>query len=532
MSVLVLGRARARLAEAPTLTILLASLVAAAMLLAPTYLIVRVAGEGSKAWDIISASNTTDAVIRTAMLALAVTGASIAISVPLAWLTTRTDLPLKQLWTVLLVLPLVVPSYVGAFILVSALGPRGTLQDWLSPFGVERLPEVYGFSGAWLALTIFSYPYVFLPLRAAFQGLDPALEEAARGLGKSGIETFRRVILPQLRPAMMGGGLLIALYTLSDFGAVSILRFDSLTRIVYLQYTTAFDRSAAAALGLVLVMMALMLVLIEGVTRGAGRYYSQSQRRQPATVRLGHWRWPALLLCLLVVGIGVAMPVSVVTFWLVRGLQAGESIGFVQEAAFNSAYASGLAALVAVAAALPVVYLAVRHPSPASSLLEKATYAGFALPAITVALALVFFASNYAPTVYQTLGLLVFAYVVRFLPQAISACRSSLVQINPRTEEAARSLGHGPSRVFLRITAPQMLPGLSAGAVMVFLTAMKELPATLLLSPIGFHTLATEIWASTSEAFFARAALPALVLLALSGVPTALMVLREPAAHE
>lgn len=529
---MVLGRARARLAQAPALTITLATLVAAAMLLPPVYLVLRVAGEGSTAWDVISDSSTRAAVVRTAMLALTVTGASVAISVPLAWLTTHTDLPLKRLWTVLLVLPLVVPSYVGAFILVSALGPRGMLQDWLSPFGVERLPEIYGFTGAWLALTIFSYPYVFLPLRAAFQGLDPALEEASRGLGKSSVETFRRVILPQLRPAIVGGGLLIALYTLSDFGAVSILRFDSLTRIVYLQYTTAFDRSAAAALGLVLVLMALTLVLAEGVTRGAGRYYSQSQRRQPATVRLGHWRWPALLFCLLIVGIGVVLPVSVITFWLVRGIEAGESLGFVREAGFNSAYASGLAALVAVVAALPIAFLTVRHPGAISSVLEKVTYSGFALPAITVALALVFFASNYAPAVYQTLGLLVFAYVVRFLPQAVSACRSSLMQINPRTEEAARSLGFGPAPVFLRVTAPQMLPGLSAGAIMVFLTAMKELPSTLLLSPIGFHTLATEIWASTSEAFFARAALPALILLAVSGVPTALMVLREPAARE
>jgi iron(III) transport system permease protein len=209
----------------------------------------------------------------------------------------------------------------------------------------------------------------------------------------------------------------------------------------------------------------------------------------------------------------------VIVYWLVRGIDAGESAEFVREAAYNSVYASSLAGLAAVVACMPVAILAVRHPGLISSAIEKITYSGFALPGISIALALVFFAANYTPSLYQTMTLLVFAYCVRFLPQAYGAVRSSLLQVNPNTEAAARGLGRGKPYVFWRVTLPQVLPGVSGGAVLVFLTVMKELPVTLILSPIGFDTLATRIWSSTSEGFYTRAALPALMLVALSSLP-------------
>jgi iron(III) transport system permease protein len=516
-----------RTINAPLVLIGLAVAVAAAMALAPLYLVVRVAGDRAEAWDLATSASTLRAVWRTSLLAAAVTASAVAIAVPAAWLTVRTDLPLRRLWGVLLALPLAFPSYVGAFAFVAALGPRGMLQDLLQPLGVDSLPEIYGFAGAWLALTLFTFPYVLLPVRAALRGIDGSLEEASRGLGKGRLTTLLRVTVPQLRPAIAAGGLLVALYTLSDFGAVSILRFDSLTRVIYLQYTASFDRSAAAALALILVALALVVVSLEGATRGRAQYHVAHGRGAAAPVRLGAWRWPALAACGLVVGLSLVLPTSVIVYWLARGLAEGQSLGFVREAAFNSVYASALAAGVAVAAAIPVSILTARHPGPLSGLLEKATYAGFALPGIVIALALVFFAANYAVVLYQTLALLVFAYVVRFLPQAVGACRAALLQINPATEEAARGLGRGPARVFARITLPQMLPGMSAGAALVFLTAIKELPATLLLSPIGFETLATQIWSATREALFAQAALPALILVALSAAAMALMLPRE-----
>ncbi len=511
--------------SAPAVTIV-ASLVAAGVLLPPAYLVFRTLQGGSDSLDILLRARTVDLLLGTAGLAAAVAVTCVVISLPLAWLTTRSDLPLRGVWTVLLALPLAFPSYVAAFALVSALGPRGMLQDLLAPLGVDSLPELFGFPGAWLVLTLISYPYVFLPLRAGFLGLDRSLEEAARGLGKSRLFVFLRVTLPGLRPALAAGAILAALYALSDFGAVSILRFDSLTRVIFVQYKSSFDRSSAASLGLLLIALAVAVVLLENSTRGRAAYHTRSNRRAAIT-RLGVWRWPALAFCGLVAFIGTVLPASVITYWAIRGLSHGEDVGFELSAALNSLTASALAAIFTLAAALPVAYLAVRHRGTLTGLIEKATYAGFALPGIAVALALVFFSANYASPIYQTLALLVFAYVIRFLPQAVGAARSALMQVNPNTEEAARGLGAGPRRVFFSVTAPQISPGLSAGALLVFLTAMKELPVTLLLSPIGFDTLAIQIWSATSEAFFARAAVPSLVLIGLSSIAVFFMLRGE-----
>ncbi len=424
-------------------------------------------------------------------------------------------------------LPLVVPSYVGGFVLVSTLGPRGMLQGFLEPLGVERLPEIYGFPGAALALTLFTYPYVFLTARGALRRMDPAMEEAARSLGSGAWETFFRVTLPQLRPAVMAGALLVALYALSDFGVVSLLQYDSFSAEIYLQYRSAFDRTPAAILALMLVVLTIAVLLVEGRTRGRGRYHGSSVARPPSTVTLGRWRWPALLLCGGVVVLALAAPVGVLVFWLVRGLAEGEPLRPLWTAAWSSVYASVLAAGLTVLAAFPVAILSVRFRGKASGLVERTTYLGYALPGIVLALSLVFFGANYAPWAYQTLGLLVFAYAVHFLPQAVGAIRSGLLQVRPSVEEAARGLGRGPLRVAATVTAPLASAGITAGAALVFLTTMKELPATLLLGPTGFETLATRIWSATSEAFFARAAAPALLLILLSAVPMYLLVIRE-----
>lgn len=505
--------------------------VAMLMLLPVVYLAVRASEHGTLI-ETLTADTTTAALVRTITLASAVCGGALAISLPAAWLTARTDLPFRRLWGVTFALPLVFPSYVGAFVLIAAVGPRGMLQDILEPLGVDRLPDIYGFFGAWLALTLFTFPYLYLPLRAALERLDASMEEAARSLGASPFGAFVRVTLPQLRPAIGAGLVIVFLYTLSDFGVVSIFRFDSLTRIIYVQYRSSFDRSEAAALALLLVAIAIVVVMIEAATRGRGRYHTQSISRTPHVARLGAWRWPAFAFCTSMALVSLAIPISVLAYWLVRGIDAGQSFSFMWDASWNSIKASSLGALAALAAALPIAIVSVRYRDLFGRIIEKLAYPGFALPGISIALALVFFAANYAPWIYQTLALLLVAYVIRFLPQALGSVRTSLLQTDPATEQAARSLGRGPAYVFGRITFPQMLPGLTAGGLLVFLTVMKELPATLLLSPIGFNTLATEIWGSTTEAMFARAAVPALALVAISAVPAVLFILRNDRTYE
>jgi iron(III) transport system permease protein len=505
-----------------------ALLVTAAILMPVGYLLLRAAEAGPSAWESMLRFRTLQIMLRTGGLALAVTVASAAIAVPLAWLTARTDLPLRRMWGVLTALPLVIPSYVGAYLMVAGLGPRGMLQGWLERLsGLSRLPDIYGFPGALLILTLLSYPFILLSVRAALVRIDPALEEASRSLGYGPWETFRRVTLPQLRPALAGGGLLVTLYVLRDFGAVSIMRYDTFTRVIYVEYQSSFNREGAATLSLLLVALTLGLLALEVWTRGRARYYHSGAgaSRSPSVARLGRWRWAASLFCAAVVGLAVVLPAGVLLYWLVRGLLGGLQLAPLWTAVTNSTLASGLATAFTLVAALPVVVLSVRRPGRLAHLLERLTYTGFALPGIVAALALVFFGIRYARSLYQTLPILIVAYGILFLPQAVGAVRGSLLQVHPSLEEAARGLGRRPLQVFATIDLPLIRPGIAAGAGLVFLTTMKELPATLILGPFGFKTLATSVWSAVSEAFFTQAAAPALLLILISSLPMAFLVL-------
>ena len=501
----------------PPLLLAIPALVAVALTLLPlVYLAIRAGGGGAHAWGVLGRAGTLQLLWKTAALALAVTAAGVAIAVPLAWLVTRTDLPGRRFFGVAAALPLVIPSYVAALALLGALGPRGLLQRLLEgPFGVERLPEIYGFPGAFAALTLSTYPYVFLLTAAALRDLDPSLEEASRNLGRSGLETFRRVTLPVLRPSIGAGALLVVLYTLADFGAVSLMQYDALTRAIFLQYRALFDRTPAAVLALVLVALTALVLALEARSRGRALYHRASPGavRPAARLALHGWRWPALAFCSGVTCFFLLVPVGVLLYWLARAIALAQPLTVAWEAALNSLAVSALAAGAAVLAALPVAVLARRHRARWTLVLERLAFTSNALPGIVIALALVFFAARYAGPLYQTVGLLVFAYVVRFLPEALAGASSALASLNPRLEEAARGLGRSQASVLVSITAPLVRSGLAAGAALVFLSALKELPATLLLRPIGFETLATEVWRLTSLGSYSRAALPALLLL-------------------
>lgn len=520
---------RSSLRQAPQGLVVLGVIITALALLPLAYLVVRAAGATPRAWDLLLQPRTWAIAANSIVLTVAVTASSIILAVPLAWLTVRSDLPGRRFWIVALVLPLVIPSYVGAFALLAMFGPRGILQGFLAPLGVQRLPEIYGFPGAWLALTLFSYPYVLLTVRASLRRMDASLEDAAASLGYSPWRTFWRVTLPLLRPAIAAGGLLVALYTLSDFGAVSLLRFNALTQAIYTQYRASFDRSFAALLALLLVLMTLTLLWAEQRARGRARISRTggSSSRPLSTVRLGRWRLPALAFVSFVTLFALILPVGVMLDWLLRGLRNGETWRPLWHAALNSLGVSGLAAAVTVLAALPIAVLAARYPSRLSRWLERGSTVGYGLPGVVIGLSLVFFGARYVPILYQTLPLLIFAYAVRFLPQAVGSSRSSFLQVSPRLEDAARGLGLSPIRAWLQVTLPLVRPGILAGAALVFLTTIKELPITLMLAPTGFTTLATEIWSATAEAFYARAALPALILVAVSSLSIGILLSQD-----
>jgi iron(III) transport system permease protein len=504
--------------------------VAAAALLPVFYLGVRAIEGGQDTLDIVFRYRTAQVLGRTLSLVAIVTSVSAITGALLAWFTLRTDMPLRRPMTVAAALPLVVPSFVMATTAIEFFGPGGVLQGWLSTFGVERLPRFDGLRGASFVLVLMTYPYTYLSALGAMRRVDPALEEAARSMGYGPVRTFVSVTLPILRPPLAAGALLAALYTLSDFGAVALLRYETFTFAIFNQYGSALNRSVAAGLSLLLVLFAVALLAGEGFTRGRARYHRSSAGavRPARMAALGRWRWPALAFAALPVTAGLAIPVGVLAWWLVRGIARGQEMTALLQPSINSVVISLAAAAVTVAISLPVAVLAVRYRGwwP-SRLVERCTHIGFGLPGIVVAIALVFFGINYARPVYQTHWLLLFAYAVLFMPASIGAIKSSLLQVSPRMEEAAQGLGLTQWRALATVTLPLVMPGVLAGGALVFLMTMKELPATLILSPIGFKTLATTIWGASVDAFFARTAAASLALIVLAGAPTAYMVLRD-----
>lgn len=522
--------------------ILVAAAVTVLVLLVPLYLIVRGFGAGPEAIETLFSGRTLSMLANTLLLAVAVTCGAAALAIPLAWLTTTTDLPGRRLWSVLVALPLILPSYVVAFIHISLLSPKGLAQQLLEPlFGVERLPNFYGFPGAFLVLTLITYPYILLTVRGAIQRLDPSLGEAARSLGLSPWDVFRRVTLPHLRPAALAGALLVILYVLRDFGAVTLLQYNTFTRIIYNRYQS-YQLDMAALYAATLVILTLVILYFEQRSRGRARYNrlsAGSSRRLPPT-QLGKWKIPALAFTGIMVFCALGLPVITLFYWLWRGWQGQTAvnqlgtmgnnmapIADLLEPTWYTTSASLAAAVLTVLLALPIVILAVRRPGRLSRLFERVAYAGFALPGIVIALAFVFFGLQLTPSLYQTLPMLLAAYVILFLPQAIGAERASLLQVSPALEEAGRSLGRNPLNVLRRVTLPLIRPGLVSAGLLVCLTAMKELPATLILSPLGFSTLSGQVWSNIGEAFFARAALPTLALLLISSIPLAWLTLRE-----
>ncbi len=519
-------RDRGRLLGVPAAVRLPAVLVAASMLVPVAYLI-TVAAELPMARIVAIALDPTtlDLARRSLGLALTVTIASVLIAVPVAWLTERTDMPARRTLGVAVALPLVIPTYVGAFALVSALGPGGLvveLTGWTPP-------SPYGFRGAAFALTLFSYPYVLLTVRGALRGLDPSLEEASHTLGRSSFATFVRIVLPQLRPSIAAGGLLVSLYVLSDFGAVAMLRTQTFTRAIFLQYRTAFDRAPAAVLGIMLVLLTVLVLVLESrVGRVERTTLARRGPTRPAPkVALGAWRWPAALLVGTLLFVALALPLLVVGWWLVRGLAAGQQIDVALAPMLRTLGVAALGAIAATVAALPIALWSSRDDSIPSRIAERLAHLGYALPGIVVAFALVYFGIRAAPVLYQTVWMLVIAYVVLFLPQAIGAQRASLLQVDADVDAAARTLGASSGAVVRRVLLPLSRAGALGGATLVFLTIVKELPATLLLAPTGFSTLATRVWSATEEAFYTRAALPAMLLVLVGSLPLAVAMIRQ-----
>lgn len=234
---------------------------------------------------------------------------------------------------------------------------------------------------------------------------------------------------------------------------------------------------------------------------------------------MGKWKTPALILIILITTFALLLPLSVLTYWSYQGIAKGALNQNFLNYTLNSLKVSALAAILAMLLALPVVYLKSRYPGKITSLIDKIVYAGYALPGVVVALGVIFIFNTYLPWFYATPAMLVLAYIIRFLPQSLQASGSALNQVSPKLDDAARSLGSTPLGVIRKVTFPTILPGILAGGALVFISSLKELPATLLLRPAGYDTLSVRIWIEASEGFYDMAAPLALLIILVSILP-------------
>jgi iron(III) transport system permease protein len=512
--------------------VVVGTVVAAAFAAPLAYLVVRALGVDGIA-DILTDTGTLVPLRSTVTLAVAVSATTAVVGTGLAWLTTRSDLPLRRVWAIAAPLPLVYPSFIGAAALLAAVAPGGLLDEVVPWIDAGSLPTVEGFGGAWFVLTLFTYPYVYLPVAARLGSLSPTFEESARLLGRGPLAAARSVVLPQIAGAVWAGTLLVFLYVVSDFGAVAQLRYRTLSVEIY--EARVFDQDRALVLGLLLGALAVTVVVLE---RAANRRHAAMEgvrSKRPLQVPLRRWRWPAFVAVAFLAANALLGPLAVLGYWALRGLTetgriGGADLADLAEPTVTTAVLSVSAAVAAIAVVLPVAFLTTRYRSRAGGPVNTAVVSGFALPGILVALALVYWTLSgpeWTARLYQTVPLLVAAYVVHFGAQAMRATQVAVGSVPRRLDDAAAILGAHRWRRLRSVELPLMLPGLVAGAGLVLLSTMKELPATLMLRPTDVDTLALHVWRARETAQWAETGLAAIVLVALSAVLTWALVLRR-----
>lgn len=434
-------------------------------------------------------TNTALLVVLTVPLCAVLAGA-------LAWLVERSDLPGARLWAWLCVAPLAVPAFVHSY-------------AWVS-----LVPSLHGLFAGVMISSLAYFPFLYLPVAATLRQLDPALEDTAAALGLSRSRVFFRVVVPQLRLALCGGGLLIALHLLAEFGLYGLIRFDTFTTAIMDQFQST-DGPAANMLASVLVVCCLTLLVIEAITRGEERYsrIGPGAARMATRVVLGRAAPFCLLLAGTVIALAVGVPLVTLGRWLIVG---GAGIWRLQEIGSALAETIVLAivgAMLTTLAATPMAWLSIRAPSRFQRALEGANYVVGSLPGVIIGLALVSITIRVAQPIYQTIVTLLAAYVLIFLPRALISLRASIAQAPVELEQAACSLGRSPIQALGAVTIRLAAPGAAASAALVALGITNELTATQMLAPNGTQTLATAFWSLSTELDYAAAAPYALIMV-------------------
>lgn len=483
--------------------------------------------------------------LTTALLVMLVAAGTFAVGVGAAWLVTMTRFPGVRLLEIALVLPLAFPAYVLAYAYTFILDHPGIVQTTLrqiTGWGPRDywFPEVRSTEGAAVMLILVLYPYVYLLARAAFLQQSATAFLAARALGSSPWAAFWKVSLPMARPAIAGGVLLAVMETIADFGTVSYFGVQTFATGIYTSWFSMADRGAAAQLALCLLGFALFLAVAERTQRGKSKYY-QSGKRHAAlpSAQLSGWQSvAAFILCAIPVILGFLLPVVIL---VQMGLESEQNLlskrylGFIR----NSLTLAGVAAFVTVCAAICVGFYQRLKPGPNANTVAYLARLGYAVPGGVIAVGLMVpfaaldntvdawmratFDISTGLLITGSIWLLVAAYMVRFLAAALSAYEGGQSTVHANMDAAARSLGQTPFGTLRRIHLPILTPSLLTALLIVFVDVMKELPATLIMRPFNFDTLAVQAYRLASDERLEGAAVPSLVILAMGLLPVILI---------
>lgn len=491
--------------------VVLATLIALFSMVPLGYVIYMTVTTG---WDtvleLVVRPRVAELLLNTVLLVAATLPLCLVLGVGGAWLVERTGLRGHRWWALALAAPLAIPAFVNSY-------------GWAS-----TVPSLAGLGAGTLIATLSYFPLVYIPVAATLGRLDPAIEQSAASLGLGPWAVFFRVVLPQLRIAMAGGSLLVALHLLSEYGAFAMIRFDTFTTAIMVQFQSTFNGAAGNMLASVLVLLCLLLLLAEAKVRGNARYSRVGFGAQGLAIRakLGRYEIGAQLGLLAVTVLAVGVPLYSVIRWLLAG-GTGIWDGSELVPALVQTMGYGLAgALATCVVAFPMAYLAVRHANWFSKLLELSNYITSSMPGIVVGLAFVTVAIRLVPGIYQSAYVLLAAYVLLFLPRALVNLRAGLSQAPRELEEAARALGKSPVLAFCKVTLRLSAPAAAGGAALVFLAIVNELTATLLLAPNGTRTLATAFWAKSSEIDYSGAA-PYALLMILISIPMTYLLFQQ-----
>ena len=541
-----LGRMKPPFGEFSTLAF--TSTLAALMCLLPIVAVVIAAiTSGGETFAHLSETVLPRYLGNTLVLVVLVALGTATIGTGAAWLVTMAEFPGRRLFEVALVLPLAFPAYVLAYAYTHLLDHPGIVQSTLralTGWGPRDywFPEIRSIGGAAAMLTLVLYPYVYLLSRAAFIHQGTGALQAARTLGHNPLQAFFRVSLPLARPAVASGVLLALMETIADYGTVSYFAVQTFATGIYTSWFSLADRGGAAQLALGLLGFALALAVLERQTRGDAQYYSKRRHDPAGRFRLEGWSsFAAILLCALPVVLGVFVPVVALVAMGVgseQNLLGPRYLLFIR----NSLTLAGIAALLTLLAAVLIGYYQRVSPGPRSAAAAYTARLGYAVPGgvIAVGLLVPFAAFDNALDAWMratfdvstgllvtgSIWLLVIAYMIRFLAAALGAFEGGQASINRNIDAASAVLGQGVFGTLRRVHLPILRPSLLTALLIVFVDVMKELPATLILRPFNFDTLAVQAHRLAADERLEGAAVPSLVIVAIGLLPVILLCRR------